>query len=423
MSETVEGEVDYDLIIVGGGMVGASLAIALREFPLRIALVEAAAIDAEVQPSFDARAIALSHGSRVILESIGLWPALAEAGVSAIRRIEVSDRGHFGATRIDAAEEGLDAVGYVAEAAVLGRVLREALAADHQVDLICPARVSGFVAAGDYARVTVATDAGERQLTGRLVAAADGGRSALRDMVGGETFDLGYGQSAIIATVEGERPHHNVAYERFTDSGPLALLPCDPPRGSNVARSGHRWSLVWTARDHEVEELLALPDAEFLRRLEARFGRRVGRFLRIGQRNVYPLSLSYLKHAVRARLVFIGNAAHTIHPVGGQGFNLGLRDVAVLAEILADSLRAGGDIGAAEGLRGYGRWRRPDYYRVLAFTDGLVRLFSNRLPLLSAGRNLGMVAMDLIPPLRRLFTRQAMGNMGRLPRLARGLRL
>jgi 2-octaprenyl-6-methoxyphenol hydroxylase len=228
----------------------------------------------------------------------------------------------------------------------------------------------------------------------------------------------------VIASVTTERGHANVAYERFTDSGPLALLPNTAPAWMAGAGEGERrWSMVWTAHDHEVEELLALDDAAFLTRLQARLGRRAGRLLSVTPRSAYPLGLQYVRDHVRPRLAFIGNAAHLIHPVGGQGFNLGLRDVAVLAEVLVQAAREGGDPGALESLQRYARWRRGDYIRVFGFTDSLVRTFSNEFRPLVVARNAGMLAMDLLPPLRRLFTRQAMGVNGRQPRLARGLPL
>jgi 2-octaprenyl-6-methoxyphenol hydroxylase len=221
-----------------------------------------------------------------------------------------------------------------------------------------------------------------------------------------------------------EREHGNVAFERFTESGPLALLPNTAPTWMVGAEAGdHRWSLVWTVHDHQVEEHLGLDDASFLARLQQRLGRRAGRLLSVSSRSAYPLGLQYVRDHVRHRLAFIGNAAHLIHPVGGQGFNLGLRDVAVLAEVLVQAAREGEDPGSLTTLKTYADWRRPDYLRVMGFTDGLARTFSSDFRPLVVARNLGMVAMDLLPPARRLFTRQAMGVNGRQPRLALGLPL
>lgn len=415
---------EFDLLIVGGGMVGASLAHALKGSGLRIALIEAVPLHDERQPSYDARAIALSWGSRQIFEGMGVWEAMVLEGVTPIRTIKVSDRGHFGATRMEAAEEGVEALGYVAEAAVIGRALGAGLTDLTGVEQFCPARLSDIVIKEDAARVTIEHQGGLRELKARLVVAADGGRSTVRERLGARTFNLGYGQTAVIASVVTDREHGNIAYERFTESGPLALLPNTAPDWMDGAEAGaRRWSLVWTVHDHQVDEHLALDDAAFIDRLQHRLGRRAGRLLSVSPRCAYPLGLQYVRDHVRPRLAYIGNAAHLIHPVGGQGFNLGLRDVAVLAEVLAASARQGSDPGAIDTLRDYAAWRRSDYLRVMGFTDGLARTFSTDFRPLVVARNLGMVAMDLLPPARRLLTRQAMGLSGRQPRLARGLPL
>lgn len=415
---------EFDLLIVGGGMVGASLAHALRESGLRIALIEAVPLHDEHQPSYDARAIALSWGSRRIFEGMGVWEAMGQEGVTAIRTIKVSDRGHFGATRMEAAEEGVEALGYVAEAAVIGRALASGLAELPGVELFCPARLSDISIDEAAVRVTIEHKGEQRQLSARLVVAADGGRSTVRERLGARTLNLGYGQTAVIASVVTDREHHNIAFERFTESGPLALLPNTAPAWMDGAEAGdRRWSLVWTVHDHEVQEHLALDDTAFLERLQQRLGRRAGRLLSVSPRSAYPLGLQYVRDHVRPRLAFIGNAAHLIHPVGGQGFNLGLRDVAVLAEVLAAASRQGADPGSLDTLRGYADWRRSDYIRVMGFTDGLARTFSTDFRPLVVARNLGMVALDMLPPARRLLTRQAMGVSGRQPRLALGLPL
>ena len=415
---------EFDLLIIGGGMVGASLAHALNHSGLRVGLIEAVPLHDGSQPSYDTRAIALSWGSRRIFEGIGLWEAMVQEGITPIHTIRVSDRGHFGAARMEAAEEGVEALGYVAEAAVIGRTVAPGLAELPNTELFCPARLTDITIDETAARVSIEHEGSVRELTARLVVAADGGRSTVRERLGARTFSLGYGQTAVIASVESERPHANVAYERFTESGPLALLPNTAPSWMAGAEAGdRRWSLVWTVHDHEVEEHLALDDAAFIERLQQRLGRRAGRLRSVSPRSAYPLGLQYVRDHVRQRLVFIGNAAHLIHPVGGQGFNLGLRDVAVLAEVLAGAARQGDDPGSMETLRGYARWRRSDYLRVMGFTDGLARTFSNDFLPLVVARNIGMVAMDLLPPARRLFTRQAMGVNGRQPRLALGLPL
>lgn len=411
----------FDLLIIGGGMVGASLALALRDSGLRIGLVEAVAADDGTQPSFDARAIALSHGSQQILAHTGVWAAMEETTVTPISGIRVSDRGHFGAVRMDADEEGVDALGYVVEAAVIGRVLNQALQQAEHVDYLCPATVTGITVQGDRAEVSIEQQGVSRRLSSRLLVAADGGQSAVAKFLGGRYFQRPYDQTAVIANVIGEQPHRGIAYERFTDSGPLALLPNAAP----AWMPGHeaqdrRWSLVWTVHNDAVDEHLALDDAAFLARLQQRLGRRAGRLLAVGPRRAYPLGLRYLRDCVRERVVFIGNAAHTIHPVAGQGLNLGLRDVAALAEVIEDAVHAEHDFGTMGVLDRYMQWRRPDYLRVMGLTDSLARGFASTLAPLVVARNLGMLGMDLLPPARRLMTRQMMGVTGRQSRLARG---
>ncbi len=417
-------DTDYDILIIGGGMAGASLAIALREIPLRIGVIEAVPVDALEQPSFDVRAIALAQGSKRIFEALGAWAPMVAGGVTPIRKISVSDRGRFGATRLDAREEGVEALGYVVEAAVIGRGLLSRVRELASVEWICPARLTDIEHGPQLARVAVEEGGTTRQYTARLVVAADGGRSAVREILGAKTLKLGYGQTAIISNVITDREHGEIAYERFTETGPLALLPNTAPAGFPDQTCGNRrWSLVWTAKDHQVPEITNLQDNAFLARLQERFGGRAGRFVAASPRAAYPLGLQYVRDHVRERLVFIGNAAHTIHPVAGQGFNLGLRDVAALAEVIAGAVAEGGDPGRLATLQGYADWRRPDYLRVLGMTDGLARTFSNRFAPLAVARNVGMVALDLFPGARHLLARQAMGLVGRQPRLALGLPL
>ncbi len=413
----------YDIAIIGGGMAGASLALALKDLPLSIALVEAVPYDSAAQPAFDARAIALAAGSQRILHTMGVWDAMAARGVTAIEHIHVSERGGFGTTRLDAVEEQVSALGYVVEGRVIGAALTDALAQCSNIDLLCPAELTAVQMAGDAADIQLSHGGAARSLRARLLVAADGGRSTVRELIGANTWELDYGQTAVIATVATDRPHGNIAYERFTDTGPLALLPCDPPADGDTALQGCRWSLVWTARDAQTDELLALSDAEFLQRLQQRFGYRAGRFLRTSGRHAYPLVLRFVREAAAERIAFVGNAAHAIHPVAGQGFNLGLRDVAALAQVISCAVARGEDIGSLAVLRDYAVWRRPDYLRTAAFTDGLVRTYSNDLPPLKLVRNLGLLALDALPPLKHLLARQSMGLNGHLPRLACGLKL
>ncbi len=404
---------NYDVVIAGGGLAGASLACALAPAGLRIAVVEAVPLKSESQPSYDDRIIALAYGSQRILAGLGVWPEIAARDATPIERIHVSDRGHFGIARLTREQAGTEALGYVVPTRVLGEALYAFLAARTQVTMLCPAQVSALKTGGRAAGVTVRSDAGETRLNARLVVIADGGRSQLRELAGIRAQVRDYHQTAILSTVTPELPHRNTAYERFTETGPLAFLPTRK----------NRFALVWTARRDEVDALMALSDQEFLDRLQARFGYRAGRLSRLGRRNAYPLQLVRISDPVAPRVVAVGNAAHAIHPIAGQGFNLGLRDVAALAEVIHDAHRAGLDIGGDALLTGYAQWRRRDTRATIAFTDGLVRVFSNDFAPAVVMRGLGLLAVDNLPFVKRLLMRQAMGLTGKTPRLSRGLGL
>ncbi len=412
MAEELNAELDYDVLVVGGGLVGASLACALGGQPLKVGVLEAVPFERSGASSYDDRAIALSYGARLIFEAMGVWPAMAEAAC-AIRRIHVSDRGRFGAARLDCREQGVEALGYVIASRPLGGALLERVAQLDNVDYLCPARVLEVCAAGAAAELEVEIDGVRRTLRSRLLVAADGTRSAVRERLGVETLEEDYGQSAVIANVTPSRSHDHVAFERFTDTGPMAMLPLD----------GERCALVWTVPRERTEELLSLDDDAFLAALQERFGWRLGRILEVGPRSAYPLLQIFARRQVQPRLLLIGNAAHAMHPVAGQGFNLGLRDVAQLADLLVEALAVGQDPGAPELLERYARGRRDDQRYVMGATDALVRLFTNPAPPVRLLRDLGLVALDLTPPAKRAFTRYAMGLGGRLPRLARGASL
>ncbi len=400
---------EYDLVIIGGGLVGGSLACALSRTDLRVCVVEAVPVQSDAQPSYDERVIALSWGSRRIFEGIGLWPAI-EPGAEPIRHIHISDRGRFGFARLDHREEGVDALGYVAPARLLGRAIQDGLAG---VDLLCPARLLGFRVQPDQVDLEVSVDGESRLMRTRLLVAADGGDSGVRKRLGLAAQEHNYGHDALITTVTPEHPRPGVAFERFTDTGPLAFLPM----------TESRYSVVWTAREDQTPELLDLSGEAFLGRLQARFGYRMGRFAHPGRRFAYPLKLMLTRESVRPRLVLIGNAAHTLHPVAGQGFNLGLRDVAALAEVLADAVFEGGDPGGDATLDAYRRLRGRDQQTAAAATDLLARTFVNPLLPVRWARDLGMLGLDLTPGLRHMVARHFMGMGGSQPRLARGLPL
>jgi 2-octaprenyl-6-methoxyphenol hydroxylase len=385
-------------------MVGLSLAAALAELPLDVVVIEPVAPESAEQPSFDSRTTALSSGSRRVLEGIGAWPALA-GRATPIRRIHVSERGIFGTATLEAAEQGLAALGYTIENRLLGQALRERVAGFPRIRL-CPARVAG-VEPG-VGSVRLATDAGEA-IEARLLVAADGAQSAVRTALGIGASVADYGQHAVIAHVDTTKFHEYTAYERFTGTGPLAILPIVEGRSA----------VVWTLAPEAARRALALEDGAFLAELQQAFGLRLGRFTRVGRRQAYPLALTQAERLTAPRAVVLGNAAQSLHPVAGQGFNLALRDVAMLAELAAE----GGDPGAPALLARYAEWRAPDREAVVRFTDSLVRGFGLPLGPLRRARGQGLVLFDLLRPAKREFARRTMGLAGRQPRLVRGLPL
>ncbi|PAU58235.1 2-octaprenyl-6-methoxyphenyl hydroxylase [Pseudomonas sp. PIC25] len=383
------------LAIIGGGLVGASLALALQEGARgrgwRILLIEPFAPGDSYQPSYDARSSALSFGTRRIYERLGLWQAIAQRA-EPILQIHVSDRGRFGAARLQALEEGVPALGYVVENAWLGQCLWQALDRD-VVSWRCPAQVTRMeVQEGGY-RLTLDDDS---QVDCELAVLADGGRSGLREQLGIGISQRPYRQSALIANVTPSEAHRGQAFERFTDEGPMALLPLPE----------NRCALVWTRPASDAGRLMGLNDAAFLAELQQGFGYRLGAFRQVGVRHLYPLSLIEAQEQVRPHLVVLGNAAHSLHPIAGQGYNLSLRDTLALAETLLQSQKPLGDFAT---LQQYRDSQQLDQELTVGFSDRVTRLFSNGEPLLAAGRNLGLLGLDLLPPAKRWFARQAMG--------------
>jgi 2-octaprenyl-6-methoxyphenol hydroxylase len=400
---------EYDILIVGGGMVGASLAVALKPLGLKVGMIEAYQFGMDAQPSYDDRSIALSYGSSRIYAGMGLFNDLQNE-ITPIMDIHVSDKGHLGATRINASEEGVPALGYLVESRILGKNLYNALQ-DSDIDLVIPAKVTALMGDDNTMTVTISENEQQRNLSCQLLVAADGGNSTIRQLSGIQITKQDYGQVAIIANVTPEKPHNNEAFERFTPSGPIAMLPL----------SENRCSLVWTHRTEETEDTLSLNDDEFLQKLQKAFGYRLGRILKTGKRSSFPLALMRAERDIATRTVLIGNASHTLHPVAGQGLNLGLRDVAVLTDLIAEASKKQQDIGSPTMLQNYQEQRKDDYKTVITYTNSLVKLFSNNWFLLGHARAGGLMAVDRIKPLRRWLARQSMGINQQQSRLSRGL--
>ena len=383
------------LAIVGGGLVGASLALALqrgaKERGWTIELIEPFEPGHDYQPSYDARSTALSYGTRLIYQRLGMWDQIAERA-EPITDIHVSDRGRAGVTRLDAASQQVPALGYVVENAWIGHCLWQALD-DDVVTRRCPAEVERMRAVPGGYRLTL-TDG--QTLDCDLAVLADGGRSGLREHLGIEVKQSPYGQTALIANVTPGTPHGGRAFERFTDEGPMALLPLPD----------NRCALVWTRPERDAARLAAAPEAEFLEELQQAFGYRLGGFQQVGARHLYPLVLIEAEEQVRSGLVVLGNAAHSLHPIAGQGYNLSLRDTEALAVAL---LRSSAPLGDLSVLQGYHQQQRSDQRLTVGFSDQLTQLFGESERLSVAGRNLGLLGLDLLPPAKAWFARQAMG--------------
>ncbi|RDH83059.1 MAG: 2-octaprenyl-6-methoxyphenyl hydroxylase [endosymbiont of Galathealinum brachiosum] len=399
----------YDIIIIGGGMVGASLVAALKyHSDKKIAVVEAFPFDSSSQPSFDDRSIALSYGSRRIWESMGLWEKL-EPEIEAIKSIHVSDRGHLGATRINHTEEKVEALGYVVENRVMGRILMNEVQSLDHVDWYCPATIESLEQLPDQVSIKIKTEKGEQDLQAKLLVAADGVTSSTRQLAGLNTLREDYKQSAIIANVQTDQKHQGIAYERFTDSGPVAFLPM----------TENRYSVVWTCKEQETSRIMQLTDEEFINELQQTFGFRAGLIEKTGERFSYPLAYTEVEQLTKGRVVVIGNAAHALHPVSGQGYNLALRDVAELAEMIVENE----DPGHALLLSEYHTKRLKDMHRVYRITDSMVKIFSNNFSPLGHLRASGLIAVNLISPVRSLMARQSMGLLGYMNKLQRRLPL
>jgi len=383
------------LAIIGGGLVGASLALALQDGARargwRIHLIEPFEPGHEYQPSYDARSTALSYGTRLIYQRLGLWEHIAERA-EPILRIHVSERGSFGAARLDCTREGVEALGYVVENAWIGHCLWQAL--DDQVVIRhCPAEVERLEPGATGYRLSF-TDG--QQVECDLTVLADGGRSGLREQLGIQVSRRPYGQTALIANITPGKPHGGLAFERFTEDGPMALLPLQDDR----------CALVWTRSQVDAARLAQAHEAVFLGELQEAFGYRLGALQQVGARHLYPLTLIEAEEQVRSGLVVLGNAAHSLHPIAGQGYNLSLRDVEALSVALLRSDAALGDLAV---LQEYARRQRFDQRVTVGFSDQVTRLFGDSGRLVAAGRNLGLLGLDLMPAAKRWFARQAMG--------------
>ncbi len=408
---------DPDVLIVGGGLVGLTLGLALGGAGLSVAIVDRERPDAAAADAFDGRASALAWGSVRALMGIGLWDRLAPHA-QPINDIRVTDGDsllflHYDHRQTGIVHDGTAApLGYIVENRFTRRALYAAVRDVPSIRLIAPADVATLER---QTATTVAHLTDGTTLRAPLAVACDGRESPLRTAAGITTVRWPYPQTGIVCAIAHEHPHEGIAHERFLPAGPFAVLPLpDSPEGE------HRSSIVWTERSELAPAMLQLDDDAFAVEIAHRFGDGLGRIRATGRRWSYPLGLIHAQNYVAHRLALAGDAAHGIHPIAGQGLNLGLRDVAALAECIVDASRLGLDIGVGEGLAKYERWRRVDNLLLVAATDVLNRLFSNNIAPVRLARDLGLGAVEKLPPLKRLFMRHAMGLLGTLPRLVRG---
>ena len=395
----------FDIAIVGGGMVGLTLALGLEGVGARVAVIERASLDDMAEASFDGRGSAIAAGSQRILDGTGLWELLQE-DAEPILEIRVADGASQLFLHYDHREVGEGPLGWIVENAHIRRAFAQAVALSDVIVF----ENTALADARFEARSTTLKLVDGRTVDATLAIAADGRQSALRKLAGIEAVRWSYPQTGIVCAVTHEAPHHGIAHEHFLPSGPFAILPM----------TRNRSSIVWTERNDLAPAILELDDDDFSAELKRRFGDFLGD-VRVGpQRWAYPLSVVHARDYVAPRVAAVGDAAHAIHPIAGQGFNLGLRDVAALAEIIVDRLRLGLDPGDTEALMRYQKWRKPDNMMMIAATDSLNRLFSNDVAPVRMARDTGLALVNQLPPLKRVLMRHAMGLVGDLPRLTRG---
>ena len=398
---------DHDLIIVGGGLAGNCLALALKDSGLRVALIEAETDIGRERSPIGQRALALAYGSTVMLAALDLWETINKTATP-IKHIHISDQGHFGKTRLSAEKEGVEALGYVITAhQIESHVSKQA--SQTGLTVYCPARVVGLMSSDEATYLNINVDKQSVNLTAKLVVGADGGQSTVRDLLGIKQKITGYSQKAIVTTIRSSLGHKYVAYERFTTQGPLAVLPTT--EGCS--------SVIWTRTNEQADDLIQSSDSDFLAQLQKCFGYRMGELKLVGPRFAFPVNLIRADRMVEGRAVIVGNAAHQLHPVAGQGYNLGLRDVLQLAEMLIEQVESGGDIGDPAFLKSYAKVRQIDHDKVVNFTDGLVRVFSNDWVPVAISRNTALILLDHVNSVKSLVTRHAMGLGGKLNRIGK----
>ncbi|MGL1956565.1 MAG: 2-octaprenyl-6-methoxyphenyl hydroxylase [Colwellia sp.] len=429
---------NFDIVISGGGLSGSLMALSLAKLTkadgslLSIAIIETNRVELNHPDNvnklnspnklskstrlhettlFDDRVLALSHGSAKYLESVGAWQFLS-ADACAIKTIDISDRGHYGKARLNAADHKVNALGYVVEMALIGKAQLKALnlytAKKANIHWFSPDSITDidWLANSNGECITIKL-ASNQQLHTSLLLACDGAKSPCRELANIDTRCSDYNQVALIANVATQKPHQNKAYERFTEHGPIAMLPLASLK--NEVNKQSRCSLVWTMSPEAADKIRSLNDDDFKQALELAFGSWLGEITQVGKRDVYPLVLLQASKQIYHRLALIGNASHTIHPIAGQGFNLGVRDIEKMSVLIANALKLGQDIGSFSSLNNYAQHREKDHNQVIELTDSLVTLFSNNLPPLVAGRNIALKVLNYCSPLKNALVKKTMG--------------
>ncbi|NKB43642.1 MAG: 2-octaprenyl-6-methoxyphenyl hydroxylase [Alphaproteobacteria bacterium] len=400
-------QLDTEVIIVGAGLTGATLACGLAAHDIATVVIDRIPPADGISPTFDGRASAIAQSSRIALDGIGLWPLVKEK-TEAIREIRVSDGPSLMFLHYDHADIGDEPLGYMIENRDMRAGLVQLTEKTAGLTIAAPAEIVAMNRDDGAASVTLKDG---RTITGHLIVAADGRGSATRQAAGIDVTGWGYNQNAIVATIDHTESHQGIAHERFLTSGPFAILPL---------KGGHQSSLVWTERSTLADSFMALDDDAFLNEISERVGGFLGKLALVGPRFQHPLGLQVAKSYASTRLALVGDAAHGIHPIAGQGLNLGLRDAAALIDILVEAKRYGLDLAHSAGLEKYQRWRRADNLLMAGMTDVLNRLFSNDVRPLKAMLDVGLATVNSLPPLKKTFMRHAMGQVGDLPKLMRG---
>ena len=404
-------KINYDIVIVGGGMVGAALACALGNSALKVALLDRSPAMHPPEKGYDLRVSALTLASRALFENLGAWDGMARRRVSRVAEMRVWSGADSSAIHFNAAEIGEPALAFIVENSVIQTALIERLRQFTNIHHLSPVEISDITLADNGAVVTLKDG---RSLHAKLLVGADGADSEVRRAAGIETQSLNLNQKGIVATVTTEKLHEATARQNFLSTGPLAFLPLDEPRTC---------SIVWSADTARADQLLALDDAAFISELQNTFGNSLGKIKTIGPRAGFPLALSHAKAYTASHLALVGDAAHTVHPLAGQGVNLGFLDAATLAEVLLDAAAKQKDIGAHAVLRRYERWRKGDNLPMVSITGGFKYLFGNDLPVVSQLRNLGLDLTNTVTPIKNFIMRRASGLEGDLPKLARRAQL